>query len=178
MKKTLLKEINAEQLVILKRNPQYLTSKQMNNLKKSIERDGFCAPILVRQIKKERYEIVSGNHRFMASQELGIKKIPCVVAKITAKEAQRLAINLNTIHGNPNAELLAPFLAELDEDILKEIFIEDDMKKELLEFDEHLADMLAKMEPPEKMNRESPTMSNKICICPVCERKHFKNEKL
>jgi ParB/RepB/Spo0J family partition protein len=177
MKKTYQLEIGASQLVILKRNPQYLTPKQMENLKRSIERDGFCAPILVRKLKKNQFEIVSGNHRFMASQELGIKKIPCVVANITAKEAQRLAINLNTIHGNPNAELLAPFLAELDEDILKDIFIENDMKKELLEFDAHLEKMLAKMEPIDSINSESPTSSNKICVCAKCGRKHFQNEK-
>lgn len=177
MKKTYQLEIDASELVILKRNPQYLTPVQMENLKRSIQRDGFCAPILVRKIKKGQYEIVSGNHRFMAAQELEITKIPCVVADLTAKEVQRLAINLNTIHGEPNAELLAPFLAELDEDVLKEVFIENDMKKELLEFDSHLEEMLAKLEVPNAINRDSPQSSNKICVCPNCGRKHFEDEK-
>jgi ParB/RepB/Spo0J family partition protein len=177
MKKTYLREIEASQLVILKRNPQYLTPKQMENLKKSIERDGFCSPILVRQIKKNQFEIVSGNHRFMASQELDIKIIPCVVADLTLKEAQRLAINLNTIHGEPNAELLAPFWAELEEDVLKDVFIEDNMKKELLEFDNHLAEMLDKMELTASLGRDSSRNSLKKCVCPKCGRKHFEDAK-
>jgi len=170
---TRLMKIAASRLVTLKRNPQYLTPAQMDSLKGSIRRDGFCAPILVRAISRGRYEVISGNHRFMAAVELGIKEIPCVVAKLKDADAKRLAINLNTIHGEPNAELLAPFLAELDLDILKDIHIEEPMKKELLEFDAHLAEMLAAMEPPEKMDRESPTHENKTCKCSKCGTTHI-----
>ena len=62
--------------------PAILTPKQMDSLKTSIQRDGFCAPILVRPYKRGRYEIISGNHRFMAACELGMAEIPCVVSNM------------------------------------------------------------------------------------------------
>lgn len=160
----------------LRRNPQYLTPSQMESLKASIKRDGFCAPILVRSLRKCRYEVVSGNHRFMAAKELGFKAIPCVVSNMDARSAKRLAVNLNTIHGDPNAELLAPFLAEMDESLLREIHIDEDMKKELMAFDEHLAQMLSQLEAPDSINNESPTHSNEICKCPKCGKTHPKGD--
>ena len=110
----------------------------------------------------------------MGACELGYMEVPCVVRKMSDSAAARLAINLNTIHGDPNAELLAPFLAELDESILREIHIEDSMKAELLKFDATLAAQLAKMEAPDKMNHNSPTHANKVCQCPKCGAKHIR----
>ncbi len=149
----------------------------MDSLKTSIQRDGFCAPILVRPYKRDRWEVISGNHRFMAACELGMVEIPCVVSNMDDAAAKRLAINLNTIHGEPNPELLAPFLAELDMAALLEIHIEEPMKKELLEFDINLAEMLAQMEPPSNINNESPTHSNATCKCPKCGATHVKSKK-
>jgi ParB-like chromosome segregation protein Spo0J len=149
----------------------------MDSLKASIGRDGFCAPILVRPIERGRYEVISGNHRFMAASELGLTQIPCVVSKMSDAAAKRLAINLNTIHGGPNAELLAPFLAELDVDILKDIHIEDEMKQELVNYDAELADMLKQLEPPDNIDNDSPKHSNKTCTCPKCGSTHFAAKK-
>lgn len=150
-----------------------MTPDQMESLKKSIERDGFCAPILVRPLKDGRYEVVSGNHRFMAATELGFSEIPCVVADLSAKAAQRLAINLNTIHGEPNAEILAPFLAELDLDVLAELHLEDETKKDLIKFDSKLADLLKELELPPEISSDSPTHSNATCKCPKCGSTHI-----
>ncbi len=175
--KTELRMIATSLLVALRRNPQYLTPKQMESLKASIKRDGFCAPILVRPIKgKKTFEVISGNHRFMAASELKFKEIPCVVANLDTKSAQRLAVNLNTIHGNPNAELLAPFLAELDDDVLADIYIEEDMKKILLEFDSTLKSMLDKLQPPASINRSSLTHATVVCKCPTCGTRHVKKQ--
>lgn len=174
MKKTELKKISVGKLLTLKRNPQFQTPKQMESLKASIRRDGFCAPILVRPIKGGRFEIVSGNHRFMAAVELKMKEVSCVIVPMSNRAAKRLAINLNTIHGEPNAELLAPFLAELDDELLSEIHIEDDAMEELLAFDKELAERLMSLEPPDSINSNSTTHKNVICKCPKCGRKHFK----
>lgn len=171
--RTSLSNVAVKQIVTLKRNPQYLTPAQMESLKASIQRDGFCAPILVRPLRNQRYEVISGNHRFMAAVELGFQEIPCVIAELSDRAAKRLAVNLNTIHGEPNAELLAPFLAEMESAALAEIHIEDGMKKELMEFDKHLAQMLSELEPPAKVDRDSPTHSNATCKCPTCGSTHI-----
>ena len=175
MKKTTQRTVLCSKLVTLKRNPQYLTPEQMESLKASIRRDGFCVPILVKPHTRGRFEIVSGNHRYMAAVELGLKEVLCVVSDtMTADDAKRLAVNLNTIHGEPNAELLAPFLAEMDVALLSQIHLEDDMIERLVEFDATLAASLAAMEPPEKMNRGSRTKSNATCRCQKCGRIHIK----
>jgi hypothetical protein len=167
-----LKMIPAGQIVTLKRNPQYLTPVQMESLKASIQRDGFCAPILVRPLGQNRFEVISGNHRFMAACELGMAEIPCVVCALSDRAARRLAVNLNTIHGQPNPELLAPFLAEFDLSDLADVFLEADMKEELLKWDDTLADLLGKMDVPAAMNHDSPTHYTAVCKCPVCGQSH------
>ena len=171
-----LKTIPAKQIVTLKRNPQYLTPAQMDSLKASIQRDGFCAPILVRPLKDGRYEVISGNHRFMAACELGMTEIPCVVCTLSDRAARRLAVNLNTIHGQPNPELLAPFLAEFDLTDLTDVFLESDMKEELMKWDDTLADLLAKLEVPPAMDHNSPTHYTAVCKCPLCGNSHTKGK--
>jgi len=174
MKKTQLNHIAINQLVMLRRNPQYLTPKQMDSLKRSIERDGFVAPILVRSISSERFEIISGNLRFMAAKEIGYDQVPCVICKMSDKDAKRLAINLNTIHGEPNAELLAPFLAEMDDDLLAQIHIENKLLEELISFDKELETRLSELSVPEKMDHDSPKSSTETCSCPKCGARHFR----
>jgi ParB-like chromosome segregation protein Spo0J len=158
---------------LLERNPQYLTPRQMDSLKKSIERDGFVVPILVRPTNAGRYEVVSGNHRFMAAQELGYEEVPAVVATLATPDAKRLAINLNLIHGEPEPEQLAPFLAELDDETLGQIHMEDSLRDEVLAFDDVLADRLATLDVPGRMDRESPKSPIAQCRCPTCGKSHI-----
>lgn len=165
--------IASGKLVTLKRNPQYLTPEQMESLKRSMKRDGFVAPILVRPISGGKFEVISGNHRFMASQELGLKDVPCVVSAMDERAAKRLAVNLNMIHGDPNPELLAPFLAEMDDLTLGEIHLEGDLRDELLAFDDELKQRLDSLEPPEKMDRGSPRHAMKTCKCAKCGKVHI-----
>ncbi len=165
-------------LVALKRNPQYCTPRQMESLKESIRRDGFVVPVLIRKIprKKDRYEIVSGNHRVMAARELGMIDVPCVLIAMTDKQAQRLAVNLNTIHGEPNPELLAPFLAEMDDDVLASIHLEQSELDRLLEFDDSLEEHLQAMQPPKSHNSNPVSTTYGRCQCPECGKIHVPPE--
>lgn len=174
MKSTILKTLPVTKLVNLKRNPQFLTPKQMDSLKASIQRDGFVVPILVRPIKSGKFEIVSGNHRFMASVELKFNEVPCVVSDMSDDDCKRLAVNLNSIHGEPNPEILAPFLADMSDAVLAQIHIEDNLKTELLAFDKHLEERLSSLEPPDVINRNSPSHETHVCICPTCKKKHVR----
>ena len=167
-----LKYLPVAQLVALKRNPQYCTEKQMAALEQSIKREGFLAPILVRPMKKNgSFEIISGNHRVMAARRVGLAEVPCVVAKLTDREAKRLIVNLNTIHGEPSAETLASFLAELDDIDLPTIHLEKGLLDDLLVFDETLEKRLADLQAPDELNRNSSTQIP-TCICAKCGRLH------
>lgn len=153
---------------VLRRNPQHLTPRTMQRLRESIERDGFVAPILVRPVG-DRFEVVSGNHRFMSAREMGLEKVPAVVKVMDDATTQRLALNLNLIHGDPTAEQLAPFLAELDDDTLSQIHLTDELLTEVATFDAELSERLAELETPDSIGtpaKGSTTRSE--CTCPKC----------
>jgi ParB-like chromosome segregation protein Spo0J len=158
-------------LIALRRNPQYLTEKQNEALKESIQREGFLSPVLVRKNGK-RYEVLSGNHRVGAARELNLERIPCVIMEhCTQRQAQRIAVNMNSIHGDPNVELLAPFLAEMDDKTLGEIFLPKISIGELIEFDRTLELRLAELSVPDALDNEA-VGNIPECLCPKCGRRH------
>jgi len=165
-----------DSLQALRRNPQYLSEKQMEGLKRSIERDGFLAPIVVRRLRKsvgrQMYEILSGNHRVMACRELGHSEIDCVlIHPCSDAMAARIAMNMNTVHGDPNVELIAPFLSALDDQTLSEIYLPDEMAKQIREFDAVLQQRLSELQIPDALDNESPKgIPN--CVCSTCKRRH------
>lgn len=166
-----LRSVRLDRCVALRRNPQYLTPHEMDALKRSIERDGFLVPILVRSLRCGRYEIVSGNHRAMAAKELGHVRVPAVVAKMDDRSSRRIAVNLNTVHGEPTAELMAPFLAEMDAETLAQVHLPDDMIAEIASFDATLRARLAALEVPSALDRDSaPNLP--MCVCAKCGRRH------
>ena len=173
MKKPELKFIPLSSLIYLRRNPQYMTPHEMDALKISIKRDGFLAPILVRPAKAGKFELLSGNHRAMAAAECGMTEIPAIVAKLNNKQAQRVAVNLNTVHGDPTAELLAPFLAEIDPDILSTVHLDDDLRKAVIELDGSMAEALKKLDAPQSWNHDSIRSNIKRCVCPTCGKSHI-----
>lgn len=155
----------------MKRNPQYLSEKQTEALKRSIERDGFLAPIVVRK-RGADYEILSGNHRVMASREVGDSEIACVlVHPCDDARAARIAVNMNTVHGDPTPELLAPFLADLDDKSLLDIHMDENLLKGVLDFDSTLRQRLAELELPDVLNRGSVKGAIPNCVC-KCGHRH------
>lgn len=171
-----LREIPIEQFIFLRRNPQYLTPHQMEALKASIRRDGFLAPVLCRPVEGG-YEIVSGNHRVMAARENGMKIVPAVVASLTDQQAARLAINLNTVHGDPPAALLAPFLAELDDETLRSIHLDAELMKEVGKLDDELRKAFESMQAPDEFDAASPQTEIAPCICPTCGKQHIRGRE-
>jgi ParB/RepB/Spo0J family partition protein len=153
---------------VLKRNPQHLTPKTMARLKESIRRDGFVAPILVRPVG-DRYEVVSGNHRFMALRESGAVEVAAVVKSMDDETAQRLALNLNLIHGDPTAEQLAPFLAELSDEVLSQIHLTDALLDDVKTFDAELSERLAELEAPASIATPAKGSETQSTVrCPEC----------
>ena len=139
----------------------------MEGLKKSIDRDGFIAPIVVRKRPKSMYEVLSGNHRVMACRELNHIKIACVlIHPCDDARAARIAMNMNTVHGDPNVELIAPFLSALDEGTLREIYLPQSMLSELKAFDTTLKQRLDAFEVPDALNTEAVgNIPNCVCVC-------------
>jgi len=65
-------------------------------LRDSIERHGLHTAILVRP-KGDRYEVVAGNRRLTACKELRLPEVPCIVRKMSDREALVAQIEENDI---------------------------------------------------------------------------------
>lgn len=166
-----LRHVPIDRCRLLSRNPQYLTAAQMGALARSVRRDGFLVPIVVRPIRGGDYEVVSGNHRLLAAREVGMRTVPAVCVSLKDDAAKRVALNLNTIHGELEAASLAPFLADMPDEILSEVHLSDALVSELRGFDRELSERLAELMPPEIVNGETPDRL-KTCTCATCGNAH------
>ncbi|MGQ9619242.1 MAG: ParB/RepB/Spo0J family partition protein [Candidatus Aminicenantia bacterium] len=63
----------------------------IGELVNSIREKGVLEPILVRR-KRERFEIISGERRFRAAQEAGLKEIPCIEIDVSDNEVLEIAL--------------------------------------------------------------------------------------
>lgn len=122
--------------------------------------------------KGENFEVLSGNHRVGSSREVGLAEIPCVLVENCDDEtAARIAINMNTVHGDPTAELLAPFLSEMADETLKSVFLDDAMLKQVREFDDILQERLKLLRLPDAMDKDSTKGAIPNCVC-KCGHRH------
>jgi len=78
------------------------TPEQQEELKASIEKNGFTIPILVRAVEGGKYELIDGEHRIQVVSELGWDKIPAVVSELDDTRATLLNILANTARGSQN----------------------------------------------------------------------------
>jgi ParB family chromosome partitioning protein len=74
-------------------NPHQARSELGNipELMDSIRSKGILEPILVRS-KGNRFEIIAGERRFVASKNLGLKEIPCIEMDVEENEAMEIAL--------------------------------------------------------------------------------------
>lgn len=65
---------------------------EINDLARSIEKQGIIQPIIVRKCDEDKYEIIAGERRFKASKLAKKEDIPCIVKKINNHEALEVAL--------------------------------------------------------------------------------------
>ena len=63
----------------------------LEELMASIRAKGILEPILVRP-KNDRYEIIAGERRYVASKNIGLREIPCIEMNVKDNEALELAL--------------------------------------------------------------------------------------
>ena len=74
-------------------NPHQARSELGNieELMESIRTKGVLEPILVRA-KGDRFEIIAGERRYVASKNLGLKEIPCIEMDVQEQEAMEISL--------------------------------------------------------------------------------------
>lgn len=74
-------------------NPRQPRSElgDIQELMESIKAKGVLEPIIVRP-KGEKFEIIAGERRFVASRNLGLKEIPCIEMTVDDQEAMEISL--------------------------------------------------------------------------------------
>ena len=90
-------------IVPMKESPfKVRNDKNMKNLVESIRQFGVLEPLTVRKtvtaLREEKYEIVSGNRRYEACKQLGIRYIPVRVVEMMKDAAIIAMIDSNLCH--------------------------------------------------------------------------------
>ena len=124
----MIEELYVMSLILLENNPRRISRHQMDKLKKSLLVDpDFLKhrPCLV-NLKDGKYHVYAGNQRVRAAQELGWKKIPCVVDKNLPEDVMKARIiKDNKTYGEFDFDILANEWEA--EDLLDFGFTEDDL---------------------------------------------------
>ena len=84
-------------------NPRQISTKQYNDLKKSIERFGLVDPIIV----NKDMTIIGGHQRYKICKALKHTEIDCVVLDLSKEEERELNIRLNKNTGDFDMDILA-----------------------------------------------------------------------
>lgn len=165
-----LQHVPVDKCIALRRNPQLVAPAQMEAMKASITKDGFLAPVLLRPMQSgDDFEVVSGNHRVMAARELGIEKVPALVGEFDDDQIGRIAVNMNTIHGDPDADLLASYLSDLDNEVLALVHLDKDLMKAIGGVDAELAQHIKLLQAENEPASDKPEPD---CVCDDCGRPH------
>ena len=93
-----IRQSNTVSISDLSRNPyqprQYFSEEKLEELAKSIKKNGVIQPIAVRPIKAEngKFEIVAGERRWLAAQRAGLHEIPVIILDLSDVESLEVAI--------------------------------------------------------------------------------------
>lgn len=96
-----------EQILLPVKQPRhYFDPERQAQLVQSIREYGILEPLLVRPLESGRYELVVGERRYRAAQEIGLKDVPIVVREFDDQQALQVSLieNLQREDLNPIEE--------------------------------------------------------------------------
>ncbi len=64
----------------------------LEDLQSSIDAHGVLEPLLVRNLGKGKYELVSGERRFHAAMAVGLTEVPCIELTVNDQQALEIAL--------------------------------------------------------------------------------------
>ena len=80
-------------------NPNKVAKPEMELLKVSIKKSGFCFPLVVMKESETSYMIVDGFHRHLVAKEFGMEYVPVVVLNESLDEYMNATIRFNRAKG-------------------------------------------------------------------------------
>jgi ParB/RepB/Spo0J family partition protein len=102
-------------------NPNEISEKNLQKLRRDIKRTGRVPPIIVRPAGPGEYEIIDGYHRWKELQAMDYSHAPCIIWEVDETEAKLKTVQLNYLRGSP-----VPIrMANLIHDLNKTMTLED-----------------------------------------------------
>lgn len=144
-------QIEIENLIPYENNPRY-NDDAVQYVAESIKNFGFKVPIII----DTDNVIVAGHTRLKAAEQLGMKKVPCIIADDLTEEqikAFRLADNKVGEIADWDYELLQKELSEIEDINMQDLGFAD---VEGLDFEQFFTDYEPEEKPP------------KMVCCPHC----------
>lgn len=116
--KTLMR-IDMNKIVVYDQ-PFSINPSKVYALKKTIQKIGLIQPIIVRRIDEDKYQILSGHHRYTACKELNYQHVECIVVNCkNDTEAKCIVVFANIQRDQPTpletAKLIQSLKDEKDE---------------------------------------------------------------
>ena len=120
--------VDTEKLRVDGYNPNKLSVRRFEALKKSIQRWGFVVPI----ITNRDYLVADGEHRLKAAKELGMKQVSVVRLLVDDVDRRLLRQVMNKIRGEHDlfldAEEYYRIVSEDSRDLIKKLLNESDLR--------------------------------------------------
>ncbi len=89
-------ELDIDLLDEIDDQPFRINHKKIEQYAESIKEVGLLEPVQVRVKENGRYEILAGRHRVRAHEQIGLKKIKCVIKNVDNDTARLILLKTNT----------------------------------------------------------------------------------
>ena len=106
-------EIGVHVILAAAWNPNSMDEAMLSRLRRSVEKFGMLAPLVVRETADGRYETIGGAQRLAVLKDLSFTTAPCIVVRADDAEARLLAQALNRISGEDDPAMKADALRRI-----------------------------------------------------------------
>jgi ParB-like chromosome segregation protein Spo0J len=96
-------------------NPNKVAKPEMDLLRTSIRKSGFCFPLIVIRESETRYMIVDGFHRQLIAKEFKMKQVPVVILDEPISELMACTIRFNRAKGTHQIDQMSNIVKDLVE---------------------------------------------------------------
>jgi len=100
-----IQDISVNEIEVNGWNPNVQDDKTFQSLVDNIQEIGNVEPIMVvLDDKKNKFVIISGEHRFKALVGLGVTEVPCIVKDLNKDQQKAQTVKMNVLHGKLDPE--------------------------------------------------------------------------
>lgn len=113
-------------------NPNKVAKPELDLLRVSIEKSGFCFPLIVIKKSDTEYMIVDGFHRHKLALEYEMKQVPVIILDEPMGELMNATIRFNRAKGTHQIDRMSNIVAELfylgftDDEVSKNLGMDKD----------------------------------------------------